>query len=87
MVKVITRRVCPCCKYVCQVDEYVKTVEGYGARVEKTIRKSFSEGTEDFAPVKVVGEYGNIVTIAVECPKCGVHINPEKCTTKARTEV
>lgn len=96
---VIIKKRCPCCKYVYRTREHKEVVQESGETVEKTLSsnkyvaigksmgKGICVGGKDFIPVNVVGEFGNINTIAVECPKCGVHINPEKCITKEEKEI
>lgn len=52
-----------------------------------TNEKQGKKDKDDFIPINVIGENGDIVTIAVECPKCGIHVNPRKCTTKEKKEI
>ena len=81
---VIIKKVCPCCKYEYWTNEQKENEQPKGKKVEKQLRDVNYKGKDDFIPVNVVGEYGNIITIAVECPRCGIHINPNKCTTKEK---
>lgn len=96
---VIIKKKCPCCRYEYRTREEKEVVQENGEAVEKTVTsketitignrmiKGIRIGGKDFIPVNVVGEFGNINTIAVECPNCGIHINPEKCTTKEEKEI
>ena len=73
---------CPCCKYQYRIMQHYEMITENGKTIRKNLGGGIPRGHKEFSPVNVVGENGNIVTIAIECPQCGIHINPTKCTKK-----